>query len=413
MKRRIPRPRELAELVQFGPITLSATERRLSRAVTVDDLRSLARRRTPRAVFDYTDGGAGSEIAMRRARDALDSICFQPRVLRDVSTVDVSSTILGQPAAMPLILAPTGFTRLMHHEGELAVARAAARAGVPYVLSTMGTRSVAEVANAVPDGRRWFQLYLWRDREASAELITQAAEHGYDALMLTVDTPVGGQRLRDIRNGMSIPPAIRLRTVLNAARHPAWWFHFLTTEPLRFASLTSWDRPLAELATHMFDPTVTLDDVRWLRGVWPNRLVVKGIQRADDAVAVVDAGAEAVVVSSHGGRQLDRVAAPLDHLAAVVAGVGDRAQVYIDGGFRTGADVAAALALGADGVLVGRAYLYGLMAAGERGVDRALDIIRAELTNTMQLLGAAEIAHLTADMVMSDDGTEHKYADAH
>lgn len=401
MKRQLPRPSELAKLIRFESPTFSASDRLLRRAATIADLRDMAKRRVPKAVFDYTDGGAGAEIGMRRAREALDRIEFRPLVLRDVSNVDTSSTILGKRASFPVILAPTGFSRLMHHEGELAAARAAERAGVPYALSTMGTRSVEEVAEVIPHGRRWFQLYLWRDRDASIELIRRAVANGYDTLILTVDTPVGGPRLRDIHNGMSIPPSIRIRTAVNAMLHPGWWFNFLTTEPLSFASLNAWDGPLSELATQMFDPSLTMRDLQWLRDRWPHHLLVKGIQRAETAAAVVDAGADGVVISSHGGRQLDRTAAPLDHLPSVVAAVGERAEVFIDGGFRTGADVAAGLALGARGVMVGRAYLYGLMAGGERGVDRALEILRTELVITMALLGAAAVPELTADMVNS------------
>lgn len=413
MKRRFPRPSDVSQLVKLEPVALAPTARRLKRAVTVDDLRMLAKRRVPKVVFDYADGGAGAEIGMRRAREALDRIQFRPRVLHDVSKVDISSTILGAHISLPVIPAPTGFTRLMHHEGEIAVARAAARAGVPYVLSTMGTRSIEEVAEAIPHGRRWFQLYLWRDRDASVDLVRRAEANGYDSLVLTVDTPVGGSRLRDVRNGMSIPPVLRARTVLNGALHPGWWFNFLTTEPLRFASLSSWQGPIAELATRMFDPGLTVRDVRWLRELWPNHFVVKGIQSAESAAFVVDAGADAVVISSHGGRQLDRTAAPLDHLASIAAAVGDRAEVLIDGGFRTGADVAAALALGARGVLIGRAYLYGLMAAGERGVDRVLDILRLEMINTMQLLGAANVSELTPDLVTLAGGASANHVPQH
>jgi len=398
-QRRVPRWSELRPLLQGPPRTLDATARRLRRAASVEDLREQARRRVPRAVFDYTDGGAGRELALRRSRAAFDRVELVPSTLRDVSSVDTSTTVLGGPSALPLVLAPTGFTRLMNHEGETAVARAAARAGVPYALSTMGTTSVEDLAQRVPDGRRWFQLYLWRDREASTQLVRRAALAGYEALVLTVDTPVGGLRLRDVRNGMTIPPAITGRTVLEGARHPSWWLNLLTTEPLEFATLTSFAGTVTDLANQVFDPSSTLADLRWLRDQWPGRLVVKGVVTVDDAVAAVDTGVDGVVVSNHGGRQLDLSPTPLEVLPAIAAAVGDRAEVFVDGGVLSGSDIAAAVALGARAVLVGRAYLYGLMAGGEAGVDRVLEILRRELVTTMQLTGLTSVAELTADRV--------------
>jgi L-lactate dehydrogenase (cytochrome) len=322
---------------------------------------------------------------------------FSPRVLRDVSEATTAVEVLGRRIAMPVVLGPTGFTRMMHHEGEVAVAAAAGRAGIPYALSTMGTTSAAELAAAAPETRRWFQLYLWRDRARSAELIRQAEEAGYEALVLTVDTPVGGPRLRDVRNGMTIPPTLTLKTFLDGALRPGWWFDLLTTRPLEFASFTNWGGTAAELANHMFDPSATIGDVGWLREAWPGKLVVKGVQNTEDAQAVVAAGADAVVVSNHGGRQLDRAPVPLEVLPSVVQAVGDRAEVYIDGGVLSGADAVAAVCLGATAVLVGRAYLYGLMAGGELGVRRVLEILSAEVRQTMQLLGVTSTRDLTPE----------------
>jgi L-lactate dehydrogenase (cytochrome) len=397
--RRFPRWSELSELIRPRRLPGDVTDRRLARAATVADLREIARRRVPRAVFDYTDGAAGAEISLRRSREAFERIEFCPSVLRDVSVVDTTTTVLGKPATLPLAFAPTGFTRLMHTEGESAVARVAERVGVPYALSTMGTTSLEALAAAAPAGRRWFQLYLWRDREASQALVERARNAGYEALVLTVDTPVAGPRLRDVRNGFSIPPALTMRTFANAAVHPRWWIDLLTTEPLEFASLRSWGGTVAELVDRVFEPAATLTDVRALREAWPGALVVKGVQGADDARAVVDAGADAVVVSNHGGRQLDRSPTPLEQLPAVVRAVGDRAEVYLDGGILDGADVVAAVALGARACLVGRAYLYGLMAGGERGVQRAADILAKEISRTLQLLGVASVAELTPERV--------------
>lgn len=399
VERHLPRWSQLRELLPPGPPQWDPTARRLARAASVADLRLLARRRTPRAVFDYTDGAAGQEVSLRRSREAFSRVEFRPSVLRDVSAVDTSVTVLGAPSTYPFAFAPTGFTRLMHHQGEPAVARVAARAGIPYALSTMGTTSIEALAAAAPSGRRWFQLYLWRDRDASLDLLARAQAAGYEALVLTVDVPVAGRRLRDVRNGLTIPPALSLRTVADASLHPAWWFNLLTTEPLEFASLRSWGASVAELIDKVFDPTVTLADLGLLREAWPGALVVKGVHCAEDARAVVDAGADAVVVSNHGGRQLDRAPTPLEELPAVVAAVGDRAEVYLDGGVMNGADVVAATAFGARTTLVGRAYLYGLMAGGEPGVARALDLLAEEVRRTMQLLGVTSVAELTADRV--------------
>jgi L-lactate dehydrogenase (cytochrome) len=398
-RRRLPRWSEFAPLLRVRRLPGDRTDRRLARAATIGDLRDIARRRTPRAVFDYTDGAAVEELSLHRSRDAFTRLEFVPSVLRDVSTVDLSTSILGRPAALPLAFAPTGFTRLMHHEGEPAVLRVAERTGIPYALSTMGTTSVEDFAAAAPEARRWFQLYLWRDREASRDFVARARAAGYEALVLTVDTPVAGARLRDVHNGLTIPPALTLRTLADGAVHPAWWFNLLTTAPLEFASLSEWGGTVAELADKVFDPAATLADVRWLREAWSGPLVVKGIQSVADARAVVDAGADAVVVSNHGGRQLDRAPTPLGQLPAVVDAVGDRAEVYLDGGIMNGGDVVAAVALGARACLVGRAYLYGLMAGGERGAQRAADLLEAEIRRTMQLVGVTSAAELTPDRV--------------
>jgi L-lactate dehydrogenase (cytochrome) len=398
-ERRLPRWSELRPLLRPRPVVLDPTERRLSRALTIADLRAAARRRTPRAVFDYTDGAAEAESSLRRAEEAFQRVEFRPRVLRDVTKVDTTATIFGRPSALPLAFAPTGFTRMMHHQGERAVAGVAEEVGIPYSLSTLGTTSIEDVAAAAPAARRWFQLYVWRDRGAGKELVERARAAGYEALILTVDVPVAGARLRDARNGLTIPPSLTLRTVLDAAMHPSWWFNLLSTDPLEFASLTSSEGTVAELINRMFDPSLTVQDLSWLRETWSGPLIVKGIQHVDDARMVVDAGADAVVVSNHGGRQLDRAATPLEMLPAVVEAVGDRTEVLLDGGVRSGADVAAAVALGAKACLVGRAYLYGLMAGGERGVRRAVAILAGELVRTMQLLGADSVDALEPALV--------------
>jgi L-lactate dehydrogenase (cytochrome) len=392
--RQVPRWSELKPLLRPKPVEWNPTRRRLESALTIADLRAIARRRTPRSVFDYTDGAAEREITLRRARRLFAELELRPTVLQDVSDVDLSTTVLGRTSALPFAFAPTGFTRMMNHEGERAVVRVAQRHGIPYSLSTMGTTSPEDVAAAAPEARRWFQLYVWNDRAAGEELMRRAAEAGFEALVLTVDVPVAGARLRDVRNGFAIPPALTLSTVLDAATHPAWWINLLTTEPLRFATLSSWQGTVADMIDAMFDPSMTIADLEWVRSCWQGPLVIKGIQTVDDARRVVDAGADAIILSNHGGRQLDRAPVPLRLLPDVVQAVGDRTEVWLDTGILSGADIVAALALGARTTLVGRAYLYGLMAGGERGVERAVQILEREIRRTMQLLGVRTVAEL-------------------
>jgi L-lactate dehydrogenase (cytochrome) len=395
MDRRLPRPRDLAPLIQFKKPRLNPTERRLADALTIDDLRRIAKRRTPKAAFDYTDGAAEDELSLARARQSFRDVEFHPTILRDVSEIDTSRDVLGGRVALPFGIAPTGFTRLMHTAGEVAGARAAARAGIPFSLSTLGTASIEDVKAANAHGRNWFQLYMWKDRERSMALVERAAAAEFDTLLVTVDVPVAGARLRDTRNGMSIPPALTLRTVLDAIPHPQWWFDLLTTEPLSFASLNRWSGTVAEYLDTMFDPTVTFGDLEWIRSQWPNRLVVKGIQTLDDAKAVVDLGADGVLLSNHGGRQLDRAPVPFHLLPSVAKELGARTEILLDTGIMSGADVVAAIALGARFTLVGRAYLYGLMAGGEAGVERAIEILSSQVTRTMALLGVTSLDELT------------------
>lgn len=393
VQRRVPRPAELAPLLRPAPFVRDATARRLRRAASVADLRELARRRVPRAVFDYCDGAADGELSLRRAREAFARVEFRPSVLHDVAAVDTGRDILGRRAALPFVFAPTGFTRMMHTAGERAVASVAAEFGVPHALSTMGNTTIEDLAAAAPDTRLWFQLYLSRDHAIGADLVRRAADAGYDTLLLTVDTPAGGARLRDVRNGLTVPPTLSLRTFLDGARHPRWTFDLLTTEPLAFTSLPPAGTP-EENINRVFDPSLTIADVAWLRARWPGKLLVKGIQNVDDAVRVVDAGADGVVLSNHGGRQLDRAPVPLELLAPTVTALGGRAAVFVDTGVTNGGDVVAAVASGATAVLVGRAYLYGLMAGGRAGVARMAEIFRADVVRTLQLLGVRSVDEL-------------------
>jgi L-lactate dehydrogenase (cytochrome) len=398
-ERQVPKWSELKPLLRPKRVDLNITRRRLDGALTIADLRTVARRRTPRAVFDYTDGAAEQEISLRRARGLFQSLEFRPSVLRDVSSVDTTTAVLGRPSAYPFAFAPTGFTRMMNHQGERAVVRVADRYGIPYALSTLGTTSIEDVAVAAPNARKWFQLYVWKDRGACEDLMTRAKAAGFEALMLTVDVPVAGMRLRDVRNGFSLPPALTVKTVLDTVTHPVWWTNLLTTAPLTFASLTAWDGTVAELLNALFDPSMTIDDLEWLRAFWDGPLIIKGIQTVDDARRVADAGIDAIVLSNHGGRQLDRAPVPLRLLPEVVEAVGDRTEVWLDTGIMSGADIVAAVALGAKAALVGRAYLYGLMAGGERGVERAAEILTREIRRTMQLLGARTVGELAPQHV--------------
>ncbi len=394
MKRQLPSRHDLAPLMRFRKPEMSPRKRRLEKALTIEDLRRVAKRRTPTAAFDYTDGAADGEVSLSRARQAFADIEFHPSVLRDVSTVDTSRTVLGQPVALPFGIAPTGFTRMMHAEGEIAGATAAQAAGIPFSLSTMGTTSIEDVAAAAPGGRHWFQLYMWKDRERSMKLVERAAAAGYDTLLVTVDVPVAGARLRDVRNGMTIPPTLTPRTVVNAIPRPAWWINFLTTEPLAFASLDSWSGTVAELLDTMFDPTVTYEDLAWIREQWPGKVVVKGVQTLADATRLADAGVDAVLLSNHGGRQLDRAPVPFHLLPQVVKEVGGDVEVHLDTGIMSGQDIVAAIAHGAHFTLIGRAYLYGLMAGGREGVDRAIELLEGQLTRTMRLLGVSTLDEL-------------------
>ena len=399
VKRRFPGVKELAGLMRFRKPILNGRKRRLSRALTIYDLRDIAKRRTPQAPFDYTDGGADSESSLTRARSTFERVEFQPRILRDVSVVDTSVKMLGQTMSMPIGIAPTGFTRMMQTEGEYAGATAARDAGIPYTLSTMGTRSIEDVARIAPDGRNWFQLYMWKDRDRSMALVDRAKAVGFDTLVLTVDVPVAGARLRDVRNGMTIPPSLTSKTILNALPRPAWWVNFLTTDSLKFASLDSWKGTVAELLDSMFDPTVTFEDLKWIRKQWDGNLLVKGIQNIDDAVLAQKAGADAISLSNHGGRQLDRAPVPYLLIPEARKALGKKFEIHADTGIMHGADVVACIAAGANFTWIGRAYLYGLMAGGKEGVDRSLEILRTQMVRTMKLLGVCSLEELNPSHV--------------
>ena len=394
MQRQFPKPAELLELMKFKKPELNGKRRRLDAALTTYDLQRIAKRRTPKAAFDYTDGAAEGELSLTRARMAFEDIEFHPDILRPAEHVDTSIDVLGGSSALPFGIAPTGFTRLMQTEGEIAGATAAGEAGIPFTLSTLGTTSIENVRAANPNGRNWFQLYVMRDREISYGLVERAATAGFDTLMFTVDTPVAGARLRDTRNGFAIPPQLTLGTIVNAIPRPWWWYDFLTTPKLEFASLSTTGGTVGELLDSAMDPTISYDDLAVIRELWPGKIVVKGVQNVADSVELIDRGVDGIVLSNHGGRQLDRAPVPFHLLPQVVKEVGRDATVMIDTGIMNGADIVAAVALGAKFTLVGRAYLYGLMAGGHEGVTRMIDILRSEIERTMKLLGVSSLEEL-------------------
>ncbi len=395
VKRQFPKPSELAPLLKFSLPTLRRKKRRLEKAYTIWDLRDIAKKRTPKGPFDYTDGSAESEVSLERARQAFADLEFIPSILKDVSTADLTRTSLGEKFSMPLGIAPTGFTRMMQTEGEIAGARAAEKFGIPFTLSTLGTTTIEDVVTAAPGGRNWFQLYMWKDREGSMALVERAQRAGVKNLMLTVDVPAAGQRIRDYRNGLTVPPRLTAGTVINAIPRPAWWINFLTTPSIEFASMKNWEGTVGELLDYMFDPTMTWDDLKWIREQWDGTLTVKGIQNLDDAKKAAELGADAVLLSNHGGRQLDRAPVMLHLLSDIKKEFKRDYEIHIDTGIMHGADVLAAIALGAQFTYVGRAYLYGLMAGGQDGVERALEIMHTQMVRNMKLLGVNSLDELT------------------
>lgn len=397
----------LRSVLQFRRFELNGDARRLSTVANIDDLRRVAQRRLPAGVFDYIDGGADDERTLAANTAGYERVGFAPRVLRDVRNVDTSARLLGRSIPLPLVLAPTGFTRIAHPQGELAVARACARAGIPYTLSTLGTRSIEELAAAsdsVPWGgegerRLWFQVYTWRDRALVQDMIERAAAARYEALVLTVDTAVLGRRERDVRRGMALPPKLGPDTIVDGLRRPAWTWSFLRNDPIVFANVATSSAAgssipdgsaALDLATHVngqFDPALSWNEIAWLRSIFPGKILVKGIQTVADAKLAVEHGVDAIVLSNHGGRQLDGAPSPVDLIAPVREAVGEEPEIIADGGVRRGSDIAVARALGADAVMAGRPYLYALGTAGEAGVDWLIDFLHDGMRRTLTLCG--------------------------
>ncbi len=397
--------RTLRSVLRFRRFETDPVLRRLSRAASVADLRRIAQRRLPGGVFDYLDGAAEDERTLQRNVSAFAQVEFRPRVLVDVANVDTSTTVLGQPLAYPLVLAPTGFTRIADPQGELAVARAAARADLPYTLSTLSTRSIEEVA-AVSGGRKWFQVYVWRDRGLVKEMLERAAESGYEAIMITVDTAVLGRRERDIRRGFTLPPKIGLETLLSGVLHPGWTWSFVRAEPIAFANVVGRSVgdgtdpvTLSDYINRQFDPGLSWSDIDWFRNQWSGPVILKGVQTVEDAQLAANAGVQAIALSNHGGRQLDGAPPALELVAPVADAVGDRVEILCDGGIRRGSDIVKAVALGARACMAGRAYLYGLAAGGERGVDHVLSHLHEGVARTLALTGTRRVVDLTRDLV--------------
>ena len=360
----------------------------------------------PGGCFDYIDGAAQDEVTAANNVSAYKDYYFRPRVLKDVAAIDTSTTLLGGRIPLPLMIAPTGFDRIADSQGELAVARAANRAGIPYSLSTMGTRSIEEVAE-VNDGRKWFQVYVWRDKPVLKEMLERAARAKYEGIMITVDTAVLGRRERDVRRGFSLPPKVGLDTIVDGIRHPRWTADFLRAEPIQFANVKgssavgdgSTPVTLSDYINSQFDPTLSWSDIEWFRSNWSGMIMIKGVQTVEDAQIAADMELDGVILSNHGGRQLDYAPSPIDLVAPVADVVGDRISIICDGGVRRGSDIVKALAMGADACMIGRAYFYALGAAGERGVDWVLEFFRAGVEHTMALSGAGSIDDLDRDLI--------------
>ncbi|MCW3797611.1 alpha-hydroxy-acid oxidizing protein [Sphingomonas sp. BN140010] len=374
--------------------------RRLERANNIGDLRRLARRRLPRPIFDYIDGGADDEVTLQRNQSAFSTYELVPDVLTDVSSIRTATSLFGQPTTLPLMLAPTGLTRMFHQEAELAVARAAGKHGLLYSLSTLGTTRLEALAQACA-GPKVFQIYIFKDRGLTAEFVARCKAAGFDGLALTVDTPVAGNRERDRLNGLSLPPRLTLRSMLSFAAHPSWSIPALSGSKFDLANvshrvdaLAGGPMSLFDYIGAQFDRSLTWADVEWLAREWGGPLSIKGVMTREDAKRAIGSGATGVMISNHGGRQLDGAPAPVDQIAAVREALGDGPDVICDGGIRRGSDIVKACALGASGCSIGRPYLYGLAAGGEAGVDRALTLLREEFERTLTLAGVNSVNHL-------------------
>ena len=397
-------PGEILSLLRVARPPAPYGVKRLARCYSIADVARVARLRLPLGARAYLEGGGEGEYTLRRNRAAFDLLEFLPTQPRDVSHVDTGTTVLGERIPLPFALSPIGGPRMFHHEGELAVARAVRHYGIPYGLSTLATTSLEDVA-AQTSTPLWFQLYVWGDRGEIKEAVSRAKAAGFSALLLSIDTVVRSKREREKHAGLELPtPDLPLTTLLEGALHPDWAWHFVTSPTISFPNIGPPVQRSLHMISDLFDGTASWADLDWIRDLWDGPIVVKGVLRPEEAVRAADAGADAVIVSNHGGRQLDHLPAAIDMLPDIVDAAGDRLEVMVDGGFRRGSDIVAALALGARAVLIGRGHLYGLAAAGEAGVRHCIDILAGELRMTMQLCGVRSVAELNRDLLKRRPG---------
>ncbi|MBL4894951.1 MAG: alpha-hydroxy-acid oxidizing protein [Emcibacter sp.] len=371
----------------------------------LEDFRQRAKKYLPRMVFDYMDGGADDEVTLQRNRDSFPKFQLMPRALRNVENIDLSTTVLGQKVDLPVLISPTGQTRMFHHTGEGAVARAAAKAGTIYSLSSVSSTSIEDTAK-ITDSAKWFQIYVWRDREVVREFMARCRESGYHALCLTVDLPVHGNRERDLHSGLNFPLSLTAKMVADVLRHPRWLYNYITNPNIEIANMVGSthahianESNLLGYIAKQFDPSVDWDDVAWMINEWNGPFLIKGIVNPEDAKRAVDVGADGIIISNHGGRQLDYMPPTIEVLQDIVQAVSGRAEILLDGGVRRGTDVIKALALGATAVMIGRPYLYALAAGGEAGVDRMFELLREEISRDMALLGCTKISDLTPEFI--------------
>ena len=392
-------PSEILSLLRVAKPPAPYGARRLARCYSIEDVARVARRELPLGARAYLETGGEDEYTLRRNRAAFDELEFLPEEPADVAGTDTSTTLAGQRVRLPFALSPIGAPRMFHHEGELAVARAVRHYGIPYGLSTLSTQPLEDVA-ALTDTPLWFQLYIWGDRGETREAIARAKAAGYQALLFSIDTEVRSKREREKRAGLQLPtPNLPLTTLAEGALHPRWAWHFVTSPTISFPNIGPADQRSLRKIEAMFDGTVRWEDLEWIRELWDGPILAKGVIRPEEAVRAAEHGLDGVIVSNHGGRQLDHLPATIDALPGIVDAAGDRLEVLVDSGFRRGSDIAAALALGARGVLIGRAHLYGLAAAGEAGVRHCIDILAQELRMTMQLCGVRDLAGLNRTLI--------------
>ena len=410
--------RAVKSVLRFRRFERNSALRRLNKAANIEDLRKICMRRLPAGVFGYIDGAAEDERTVQRNTAVYSQITFKPRVLRDVANINLSTDVLGVPVSFPFIISPTGFTRIAHPLGEIAVARSAAENQIPFTLSTMATRSIEEIAalsgptfqdepsRVSSSARNWFQVYVWKDRGLLKELLDRAKAAQFEAIMITVDTAVLGRRERDVRKGFTLPPKVGVDTIFDGIKHPAWTWGLLRNDPIRFANVVgsgtedgSTAITLADHVNAQFDQSLSWKDIEWFRDAWEGPIVLKGVQTVEDAKIAATQEIDAIALSNHGGRQLDDATTPLELIDPVIQSVNGEIEVYCDGGIRRGSDIVKAMALGATACMAGRPTFYGLGAAGQSGVGWALDFLQDGMARTMALLGVRDVKDLGREYI--------------